>query len=167
MKTILSVAALLLLALAQSGCSHNIVKSDEEKALDTFKLQVAADIKAHQNTENVWYSGAFSDASWYRGKVQLSDDFTYNVSKTDSLVSPYMGIAEVAATGHKSNAHYTKEEALTSDLFPAEYSVRHRLTYAFQDHEWVVKAEECNNAKGGYGWEVCRSEGENAALIEK
>lgn len=84
-------------------------------------------------------------AGWLKIRFKLAN-VRYDVKKTDSLVSPIIGIIECDQPQQFSPAFATKEEA-ESYRFPQaqvvdEYGRQLRISYAFQNNKWVRKAIE-------------------------
>lgn len=69
--------------------------------------------------------------------LSVSEQFKYDVRKTDSLVSPYMGTCAVDVIWH--NATFIWEKDVASDL---EGSLE--LLHAYQNGRWVFKGGNCH-----------------------
>jgi hypothetical protein len=101
MKSVFT-SLLLLAALLIVGCS-----SREQKSLNSFKSIV------------VYMSGLTN----FYGKIKCSD-FSYNVEKTDSVVSPFTGVITFKAD-------------IPHDLYEAYYAFT--CQFAEQDGKWIHK----------------------------
>lgn len=84
---------------------------------------------------------------WAKRKMKMLD-IEYDVRKTDSLVSPFLGIVTFNAIVEQSEFFPTKIEAEAATSFQpiggpiSGYSEPCRITYAFQDKQWVIKTRE-------------------------
>ena len=67
-----------------------------------------------------------------------------DVRKTDSLVSPYVGVLEFTMTRPFTAFHKTKAEAEVDNNFIQSTTTKHRHTYAFQDGAWSPTSYQCN-----------------------
>lgn len=78
---------------------------------------------------------------WYRRKVQIND-VGYDVRKTDSLVSPFMGeIAYTVVTrGRKGTSEKDAREG--PENFKTK-GTKCKATYAYQSSRWIRKSVVC------------------------
>ena len=79
---------------------------------------------------------------WSRKYFELGADYSIDVRKTDSLISPYAGFAELVLTMHSTAFHKTQVEAETDHNFIESYSMKRRNTYAYQDGGWILKSRQ-------------------------
>jgi len=119
---------LIAFLLTQPGCH---TKSEEQKILDSFQEKVNVDIHGHKITSDVSYK--------------------FDVEKTNSLASPYIGTATI--TFNQKPPYPLNAE--TKEIFEESLKLKnHKLTYAYQDSQWVLKLEECY-ADFNYIWGRC------------
>jgi hypothetical protein len=82
-----------------------------------------------------------------KGRYEPSTDYAVDVRKTDSLISPYVGIIEFHWLGRYGACAKTPEEAQASPVSDkVEYGVKYRYTFAFQDGAWVPQGREIGGA---------------------
>ncbi|AYB38217.1 hypothetical protein [Brevibacillus laterosporus] len=87
------------------------------------------------------------------------NDLAYDVRKTDSLVSPYIGTISFTLNPQSTDIFNTKDEAAKDTNFIDKDSyVPHRLTYAFQNNNWILKKEEIFSDILGE-WRLCKEDG--------
>jgi hypothetical protein len=89
-----------------------------------------------------------------------------DVRKTDSLITPYVGILELKWDDHYSSCMSTKEKAQAESDLSLPGSFTYRYTYGFQDGKWVAQSREvrARDMEGsGWHWESC--EGGNADMF--
>jgi hypothetical protein len=60
-----------------------------------------------------------------------------DVRKTDSLISPYIGVCEFTLARHYTAFHPSREAAQADDQLVNGGETKHKHTYAFQDGHWV------------------------------
>lgn len=102
----------------------------------TDRREQVHDIQGRLGNTGTWVIGSF-------GPVR--DGYSIDIRKTDSLISPYVGVLEFELVGHETRVHASKEEALADNDFGPEtegFVIEHRHTYAFQDGKWVPKSRQ-------------------------
>ena len=162
-----------ILAVGQVSC-HSTPKeqekTQEQKIVDSFREKLDADLQNHKSSKDVWpqTGSQYQEAGWYQEKVELPASYSINVEKTDSLVSPYVGTAEFPVTGNVSYPKNSREDALEATQFKSSYTINHRLQYAYQNGQWVLKSEKCFDydiVVEGHAWGNCHvREGHGAHL---
>jgi hypothetical protein len=118
-----------LVVLTQAGCH---TKSEEQRILDSFQQKVNADIQRAVSA----------------GRAIKGAPYHFDVEKTNSLVSPYIGTATITASDtppHPLNAEERRAFATLLELSS------HKLTYAYQDGHWVPRSEECYDDHWAWG----------------
>jgi hypothetical protein len=108
-------------------------KSDEQKIVDSFQQEVSAEV-AEIERHHKCYGGSTGPCT-----------FDIDVEKTTSLVSPYIGVANISAAPRRTLDAETN--GLLRDI------TRHKLTYAYQNAHWILKSEECY--KEDFAWGTC------------
>jgi hypothetical protein len=81
---------------------------------------------------------------WAKQKAKLVD-LEYDVKKTDSLVTPYIGIVQFSLVLEQSPFYASEDEAVKSvelDSGVTLKSPKCRVTYAFQEDQWIAKRYE-------------------------
>ncbi len=146
----------LSLFLFGSGC--NSAKppepkiSEQDQAVSSFKQIVENYMKTYKQSkhEQVYHLEGSSVANipegWRKAYSELaSDDYKVDVQKTDSLVSPYLGILEFDTKTYVSSSTYGSQEAASQATdFPSDSSLlhKHRHTYAYQEGQWVIQSRK-------------------------
>jgi len=155
----------VFMALNQTACNsapEEPEKTEAQKIVDGFKQKVDGDLQNHKSSKDVWpqKSDEYQEAGWLSEQDEVSPNYSVNVEKTDSLVSPYLGTVEFPVTGSRSHLQNSKEEALEATQVEKSYSVNHRLVYAYQNGQWVFKSEKCyyyDITVDGSTWRDCSS----------
>ncbi len=103
--------------------------------------------------DSVWVSTHGMDIRFRRSLYQPTVDYGVDVRKTDSLISPYLGVVEFHWIGYRTDCAKTKEEAQAKPLPAKEnFLVKYRYTYAFQDGAWVRQKREVYYSE----WKDCK-----------
>ena len=165
----LSVEALVFLfAVIIAGCSPNKGKLQEDPVL-SFKQTVEEFLKLYKQSkhEGIFHVKGFEDsfaqdsirAGWRKDYSELvSDAYSVDVRKTDSLVSPYIGTLDFDTKMYVSNLQDSEDAARETQIFTDTASVHHhRHSYAYQDGAWVVKSrKQINKDVPEADWEDCK-----------
>lgn len=124
----LSSLALVSMVLVLAACSR------ETSALDSFRdlVQVSA---AATDASSEPYRNKHHD-KWAKRKFRVTD-LTYDVRKTESLVSPLVGHVTFTLASTQTALFPDKEAAQASSEFDSQGSVyKVELSYAHQDGKW-------------------------------
>jgi hypothetical protein len=172
-RALLRFEAIALCAVLQVSCHsspNQPEKTEAQRIVDAFREKVDADLQAHKGRKDVWPQAQtkYEEAGWYMEADELPSSYSINVEKTESLVSPYLGTAEFPVTGNVSYPKNSREEALEATQFKSSYTINHRLQYAYQNGQWVLKSEKCFDYDimvEGHAWGNCNvREGHGAHL---
>jgi len=168
------VIVLSILVLSLPSVSVGDEKADQE-ATTKFK-QYVSDLIArykgekHERIESgLGVTVAVCGMDKLDGYVKVAYEVgTYgiDVRKTDSLITPYVGVLELTWDSHSSRCHDTKEEAQADAELPKPGSFKYRYTYGFQDGKWVPQSREVRgmDSEGNeFHWSPC--EGLNKQMI--
>lgn len=125
-----------------SFCSFSF--AGEQEIVDSFKAYVMPKINmvesTYQNAQpKVSYNEGYSVIKPYYTKEISELQYALDVRKTDSLMSPYIGIVEIAKIEHIYKKHNTKEEAMKETQKWMDYLDKNRLKYVYSDGVWKVK----------------------------
>ena len=97
---------------------------------------------------NAWQikSGAYKD-KWYKFRMITDKDYSYDIQKTDSIVSPYEAIVTFTLKTEKTNIYNTKNEAEADNNYKSDsndmfYISKYKYHYAYQDGKWMYKFNE-------------------------
>jgi hypothetical protein len=155
----------LLLCSRHASLQAAVPQSQQEKeVVKAFNKTIRDYIPTHIDKEPMTFevpcllpSGSNTRGWRKRYYDPAGTDYTIDVRKTDSLVSPYVGTVVFAVTLYWSACHPTEESAKKDDSYPEHYNLTHRFTFSYQDDAWVVKAREYKvEYKGRWGnWGPC------------
>lgn len=140
MKSIsLFVAVGFLLACSSEIFGSDLIVKRIEEIATTYPILVDAtepEITAPKNDNS-----GYGIKDWYRRKIKITD-VSYDVRKTDSLVSPFMG--EILYTLVTSGRNGPSEKSATEgpDNFEA-VPIKCKAIYAYQSSRWVRKSVTC------------------------
>jgi hypothetical protein len=146
------IGILLLLPLLLLGCSASKSKPPEDPVA-SFKRTVEDFLRIYKqsNLEEVFHIERFEDLvpeGWKKDYSELvSDAYSVDVQKTDSLVSPYIGTLKFDTKMHFSNLQDSEKGARDTQIFADDSDPNvhnHVHTYAYQDGAWVVKSRKQN-----------------------
>lgn len=134
MKTkIGSAAVLMMLALTPIFCRAQV--TEEEKALDSFKTLVRNHVDSYKPSgrEHVTKLGG----GWAKERFILDPaSAKFDVEKTSSLVSPFVGTLTFKLIRRFSAFHSTEADAAADAVFTEQDVWVHKHVFAYQDHQW-------------------------------
>ena len=87
---------------------------------------------------------------WVKSKVEVVGDYSIDVQKTNSLISPYTGILIYQIGVSSTERVETRAAAEALFVFPSEpkYPMSYKITFAYQNDKWVPKIyEHCISSK--------------------
>jgi hypothetical protein len=87
-----------------------------------------------------------TSGGWRKNYYEVGDNYSIDLQRTASLVSPYVGTVEFHFVMHSTAFHKTREEAEADNKFISSESFRHRHSYAYQDSAWVLNLREEYNS---------------------
>ncbi len=147
------ITALIAMALGFAGTANaDVVSEFESKVAKIEKFASTPKVLLHDEA----FSGSPTGMLFYLIKYTMSD-VSYDVKKSDSLVSPYIGYVTVQAISQLENRdngdtsysglkkfYSTSAKALTANTtFGNEkvysQSFNFKYTYAYQRSKWVLK----------------------------
>ena len=132
-------------------------QSEEEQLTEKFKELVTEHLESYK-TDNRQSLGLLG-GGWVKKEYNVIAS-SYDIQKTNSVVSPYVGICKFTLQRSYSDFFDTKEAALQADNLTQQDSREHIHKYSYQDNRWIIT--ERNNV-GSYGLTDCDeviSEGE-------
>jgi hypothetical protein len=136
-------------------------QTDDTQALESFKTQIR-DFFLSYNTNNRQRIAKLG-GGWAKEQYIPIEKYSYDVKRSDSLVSPYVATCEFNLIRKRTDFHSTKVQAEQDNNFIHSNSRIHRHSYAFQDNQWTVTKRV--NQEPGDDWSDCNeiiSMGENA-----
>ncbi len=165
-----------LIVLTLSGCHRAKAKQEtpeqqQERMLASLQQKAIADLESHKSQEAIWHvrGDEYARGSWYKEKYELPDSYSYNLVKTESLGSPYLGTAEFSVTGQISYPFDSQDGAQNAIQFPNSNSTKHRLVYAFENGQWIFKSELCfrhDFEAESDAWGNCYGAGDQAPVMK-
>jgi hypothetical protein len=178
LKIKLNLFAGVLLILFGFGCAHPAPPvpklSESEAALAAFKQVTSDYLKSTDGHEEVFHQDFQSGSmaippqieGWRKWHYDLDrESASFDVKKTESLVSPYLGTLAFVAHVRRSQVYASQDEARQatelSDSDPS-VGVNHLHTYAYQDGKWTLKSRDCKFTNDGDDkWDGCYALGED------
>ena len=141
MKKILAILVALL-------CCCTSVFANEQEAVSSFTAminKIQAGIERTYTDEyarTIFYNHIGRWSKYRRGNAEIS----YDVKRTDSLVSPYKGILTVwhdeivyVDTNNPEGEFKTEAEALNANIKKIKRSEATQFIYSYQNNQWVIK----------------------------
>ena len=147
MTRIILTTGMLMTTLVAAGIPVLKAQSEQENAVvNSFRKAVNDFVPAHiQQSHKVEKLGC----GWKKLYFEPSPNYRIDVQKTNSLVSPYLGVVEFNVIRHDTKCHKTQAEAEKDDSFSSNAggyeTTTHRDTFVFQDKMWVLKSRELYN----------------------
>jgi hypothetical protein len=159
------VLPIALLLCAASGCSrpkergeavpgeHTTVQQSEANVVKSFKENISslmARYRAdkHERIEFDYCGTGTERPGYIRTSYEPNTAYAVDVRKTDSLVSPYVGILLIEWNKHYSDCKETQEKAQAQSGLGHFNSLKYRYTYALQDGKWVPTEHEVQGSNG-------------------
>jgi len=135
----------------------------EQQAVKTFK-QYVSDVVAHykagkhERIEHSNHCGLQMD--YYLKSAYEVGEYRIDVRKTDSLLTPYIGVLELRWNERYSGCEETWDGAEAQSDLPHSDSWGYRYTYGFQEGKWVLKESELERKtyEGDVVWASCAKE---------
>ena len=133
------IASILLSACKEKNTSQ-VEAKDPVKGIHALMTQLqkvidAAEPEISPPSENGYYT------EWYKRKIYTSDKMQFDVVKTNSVVSPFLGKIDF-----ECNTRFVKGASLDKvkdSPFTGTADTPCRATYAYQEDRWVFKDMSC------------------------
>lgn len=109
--------------------------SEEQKALDSFRTLVRRHVDSYKpnGREHVTKLGG----GWTKERFTLDGTSAkFDVEKTSSLVSPFIGTLKFTLIRSLTAFHSTEPEAAADTVFIGRDTSVHNHEFAYQDHQW-------------------------------
>ncbi len=143
----------------------------EQEAVQKFKqytsdLMVKYKAEKYERTEHAVYCPNWGPGAHGYVKAAYEPDSSYkiDVRKTDSLITPYVGILWLQWDKRYSDCKDTREEAQTQSDLPNRDHLAYQYKYGFQDGHWIPQDRLIGSVtEQGIRWEFC---GEEKAYLE-
>lgn len=144
----------IILVLTIIFSFSNIIFANEQKAIDDFNLLISK-IKTDTNATftdeycKVFYIKAEPqygiEEQWSKSRIDHIN-ISYDIKKSDSLISPYIGIINIKNTYKtfyplvSNDIFKTKEDAINATLYKlSDGDIIYTYTYAYQNNKWILK----------------------------
>jgi len=136
MKKILLLTIMLLLTLSNIGFAD----PSESEILASFKQYVSDEVGTALSTYEVdkYKMRKSSEGRWYKTTSSLNPNYSMDIKKTNSLMSPYMGILEVSQVDSNYSEYLSKEMAETDTILYDSNKTTYKFIIAYQDNKWVI-----------------------------
>ena len=133
------VGTLIGLALTPNLCQAQ--PSKEQNALDSFRSLVRHHADSYKPNGRE-YVGKSEDG-WMKGVFILDlASVKFDVEKTSSLVSPFIGILTFTLAYSFSRVHSTEAEAAADMVLRKAFTTIHKHSFAYQEDKWEAKVRE-------------------------
>lgn len=135
--TIAGIIAIVLGGIWGGGCSSG---NDSQQVVRQFEKYMKGHLKSYRkdNREKVSFYGR----GWAKEVFESVPEYTFDIQRTTSLVSPFIGVCEFSLVEKRTAFHTSREEAAEDNAFVELETVRHRHTYSFQGKKWVVVSRQ-------------------------
>lgn len=113
--------------------------SSEEEVVQSFNTLAQNHIDSYQTDKREKIVQAIQgDKKWRKFLHDVSSNYSIDIQKTNSIVTPYIGIFEFEVTIYKSEPFDTEEEARATNTY-TNYIGYHKDKFAYQNDTWVTK----------------------------
>jgi hypothetical protein len=126
---------------------HAAGQKDLESSFLQYVREFLTGVNDHEMWQKVWpekaleYDKTKSAKPWTATYFILSDQFTYDIRATNSIISPYVGIATFPSQSWRKEGD-TKEECLKSPWKPGLH-FRSTWNFYYRNGKWI--ADEKSN----------------------
>lgn len=153
-RVILALSGVLFVSGFGLGCTPSKPpqpkSSEQEDPVESFKQTIEDYLKGYKlaKHEKVYHVEASAVAGipegWRKSSSGLtSDAYTFDVQKTNSLVSPYTDIFEFETKLYVTSSYGSEEAARLATDFSSDYFVhKHRHIYAYHAGKWVLQSRK-------------------------
>lgn len=127
-----------------------LAAEDEQTVVSSFEEVIQQHINSYQDDPRtmVYYVPGDTEyiqikGGWRKSKCTVSNDYTYDIQKTNSIITPYTSTLTYKMKILVTNAQASKAaaeacETFNDDHYPNEY----RITFSYQHNQWVPKKYE-------------------------
>lgn len=153
-----NILRVMVITLSIIGFSAPAFAADDAQVVNSFKQFCDDNIaKVTATYEGTHYSIAYQQPSKYTQRPEswikysgiVDPNYKYDVQKTNSLVSPYIGTLEVTYKTVVYKDFPTKEAAEATNDIVRYTPVVYKFIVAYQDDKWVVTdAKKYNSVLG-------------------
>ncbi|TCL32201.1 hypothetical protein EV210_12321 [Anaerospora hongkongensis] len=156
--------------------------STEQDILAEFKQLAKAHMESYKTDsrekitfapkETIPGTKFITEARWIKDKYIVHEDYKIDVQKTNSLVSPYIGVLVFKLDRYVVTSYISKEDAEKKEYPPIDlrWQTEHKHTYAFQDGKWITTERKSRyplmyDVPSMQEWKSCESD--NTSCFEK
>lgn len=144
MRSVMVVFSVAVATILLSGCEREkprqVDVKDPVKGIQALMTRLQTAINAAEPeisppSDNKYYT------EWYKRKIYTSDKMQFDVVKTNSIVSPFLGKIDF-----ECNTRFVKGVSLDEvkdTPFTGTADTPCRVTYAYQDDRWAFKDMSC------------------------
>ena len=144
MRLVKNVFVVLAVSALLSACNENnkseASAKDPVKGLHALMERLQKSIDATEPvisppSDSLYYT------EWYKRKIYTSDKMQFDVVKTNSVVSPFLGKIDF-----ECNTRFVKGvnlEEVKDKSFSGTADTPCRVTYAYQEDRWIFKDMSC------------------------
>ncbi|MBP2657786.1 MAG: hypothetical protein H6Q69_818 [Firmicutes bacterium] len=143
MKKILPLLLCLLFLLQTSA----FAVPDEEMAITSFKETIQKHLHSYQDDPRIIVFSVSTDTKWLKSKCDIPYDYSYDIQKTNSIITPYTGYLIYKMRVLTTDNQTTKEAAEACNTFnnnDDNLFIKYRILFSYQDNKWIPKKYEFN-----------------------
>lgn len=127
--TVISIVVTLLPAFCQAQIG------EDQNALNSFKKLVSDHVDSYKPNGRVHVTKL--GGGWAKERFTLDPSSAkFDVEKTSSLVSPFVGTLTFTLVRNLTTFHETEAEAADDNTFIKNTAAVHKHVFAYQDHQW-------------------------------
>ena len=145
--------ALVLFFVVLSAGALPVNAQSDTDAVNAFKKYIAVYEDSYRTDHREQVVHSFG--GWSRRYFELTTHMTIDVQKSNSLISPYLGVAIFNLTLYQTAYYPTKDAAEGDHNFIQKILFTHRHTYAYQEGVWVPTERKYSNAGTDGNWYTC------------
>jgi hypothetical protein len=152
-QSVSSKSSFIIFSLLLFSCTSNVPNSIESdrKSDDSHKIELSeSDIKVLFTTQIQKFVDSYKTnnhkrsselgGGWCQVVYNIDTNVTYDIEKTNSILSPYRAVLNFRLYASKSSFHKSKPESDLDDKIENEpFEVRsHSHIFEFKDNSWLV-----------------------------
>jgi hypothetical protein len=112
----------------------------ETKILTDFENYIATHINSYLTNNREFTSNSGND--WFYCYYESLPNYSYDLSTTNSLVTPFNGYLEFTLIKWRTKSCKSKEEAENDESISIHEIRIHKHTYGYQNSKWVILSRE-------------------------
>jgi len=142
MKKIIS---LIIFTFILSCFNLGFAAPDEQTVISSFQEVIQKHLDSYQDDPRIMVYYVPSDTYWIKSKCIVSNDYTYDIQKTNSIITPYTGYFIYKMRISTIDKQPTKEAAEAFNTFNKNgdrLPVNCRITFSYQGDKWIPQKYE-------------------------